>query len=73
MISHYERYYHDVVGRLRGDRSSTDPLRSVLFEATDRKCSPGIDLTIREENVSWVHAPSTVSRVDGTDVRLSGD
>ena len=65
--------YHDALGHLRRDRSSTDPFRGVLLKASDGKCSPRVDLAIRKEDVGWIHEPSTVSLVEGVDVRLRGD
>ena len=56
----------------RGDDRS-EPLRSIMLEAGDRKRPPWVDLTVREENVTRVHAPSTVSIVEGANIRPRGD
>jgi len=72
MISDYGRYY-DAPGRSRRDCCSSDPIRGVPLKASDRKSPPRIDFAIREENVGWVHVPSTVSIVEGTDIGFRGD
>lgn len=64
---------HHAPGHSRGDSSGSDPLRGILLEASDRECPPRINLAIREENVGWVHVPSTISIVEGVDIGLRGD
>ena len=70
-ISDCGRYH--APGNSRGNSSGSDPLRGILLEASDRERPPRINLAIREENVGWVHAPSTISIVEGVDVGLRGD
>lgn len=60
-------------GHSRRDGNSSDPFRGVLLEASDRERPPRVNLAIREENVGWVHEPSTVSIVENMDVGLRGD
>ena len=72
MISDSEKW-HDAPGHLRRDCSSTDPVRGVVLKTSDRKRSPRVNLAIREENVGWIHVPSTIGFVEDIDLRLRGD
>lgn len=70
-VSDYGRY--GTPGHSRGDNGGSNPARGVLLEASDRKRSPRVDLAIREEDVGWIHEPSTVSFEEGANVGFRGD